>query len=281
MVAGVRREERQVSWRHSIACAIHDGKPCTCKETPRPMLLDLFCGAGGAGMGYYRAGFDVVGVDINPQPNYPFPFIQADAIEYLRDWLRDGPTRVGWHVEADAIHASPPCQAHTSLSARWRGRGTAADQHLDLIAATRELLVKTGLPYVIENVEGASRKLRSPVTVCGATVGLMQSRHRLFECRGFVPLVPRCSCRGREFKNVIGQRPDGRWLRKKADGTRANYVVSSLEEGRELMGIEWMEWRELCESIPPAYTELIGLQLAGYLSANKETPSSDAISGCC
>ena len=138
----------------------------------RPRLLDLFAGAGGAAMGYHRAGFDVVGVDINPQPNYPFEFIQADALEYMRSWLSDRPTRVGWHVEADAIHASPPCQAHTAMSHRWRGKGGLADKRPELIAPTRELLQATGLPYVIENVVGARGHMVDPVLIHGGQVGL-------------------------------------------------------------------------------------------------------------
>ncbi len=216
-------------------------------------------------MGYHRAGFEVVGVDIAPQPHYPFEFVQMDALGFMRDgcWR--------WHefyAPFDAIHASPPCQAHTTLSRRWRGQGTGADSHEDLIGATRNLLEQTGLPYVIENVEGARPKMGGRlVKICGATVGLRQSRHRLFECGGWICLVPPCGCRGREFKNVLGAKPDGRWLRKKADGTRANFVVSSIDEGREVMGIDWMDWRELCEAIPPAYTELIGHQLMQHVRA--------------
>ena len=231
----------------------------------KPRLLDLFSGAGGAGMGYRRAGFDVVGVDLAPQPHYPFEFHQADALDVLESW-RDGGHWFYAIGDVDAIHASPPCQAHTALSARWRGQGGRADSHVDLIAETRDLLDSVGLPYVIENVMGASRSLEGRVVrVCGASVGLRQSRHRLFECGGWMCVVPPCSCNGREFKSVLGVKPDGRWLRKKADGTRANFVVSSVEEGRELMGIDWMDWRELCEAIPPAYTELIGSQLLSHV----------------
>jgi DNA (cytosine-5)-methyltransferase 1 len=108
----------------------------------KPRLLDLFCGAGGCSVGYHRAGFEVVGVDINPQPNYPYEFHQADAMTYPLDGF-------------DAIHASPPCQAHSAMSVMWNAR-----EHPDLVAATRARLVATGLPYVIENV--ASSRRRSP-----------------------------------------------------------------------------------------------------------------------
>jgi DNA (cytosine-5)-methyltransferase 1 len=111
----------------------------------RPRLLDLFCGAGGAGVGYHRAGFDVVGVDIKPQPNYPFEFWHDDALEYLRQLCESVPS-----AEFSAIHASPPCQAYAGLSSK-DGR------HPDLIPPVRDLLRATGLPYVIENIEGAPR----------------------------------------------------------------------------------------------------------------------------
>lgn len=222
----------------------------------KPRLLDLFSGAGGAAVGYARAGFKVVGVDHVAQPNYPFPIVVADALEWLEKWVLSG------HETFDAIHASPPCQAFTTMSGRWRNQETKADGHQDLIAATRELLEEAGLPYVIENVEGASHSLTGNVVkICGATVGLKQSRHRLFECGGWFALVPPCSCRGREFKSVIGKYPDGRWLWRRPDGRVTNYVVSSLEEGQELLGIDWMNWRELAEAVPPAYTELLGEQL--------------------
>ena len=229
----------------------------------KPRLLDLFCGAGGAATGYHRAGFDVVGVDNRPQPRYPFEFVHADALDALEILGEAGGSAF------DAIHASPPCQAHTSLSRRWRkGEGTAADQHVDLIGATRELLEQTGLPYVIENVEGARPMMGGRlVRICGSTVGLQQSRHRLFECGGWIALVPSCGCRGQGYKNILGQKPDGRWLRRDQNGERRNFVVSSLEEGRELMGIDWMEWRELCEAVPPSYTELLGHQLLQHVQA--------------
>src|SRR5581483_312695 len=132
-------------------------------------------------MGYYRAGFDVVGVDTKPQPHYPFRFIQADALEYLRL----GP--ISWYA---AVHASPPCQAHTSLRGMWN-----AKEHVDLIPPTRELLRKTGLPYVIENVPGAP--MDAQVMLCGSAFGLgipgaQLRRHRLFELSGFWMMSPPC-----------------------------------------------------------------------------------------
>lgn len=143
----------------------------------KPRILDLFCGAGGAAMGYSRAGFDVVGVDVVAQPNYPFAFTQADALEVLDGWDLA-------HMGFMAVHASPPCPAHSSLNG-WSGESTSPD----MIPETRELLKATGLPYVIENVEGAP--LVNPVRICGQALGLRVRRHRLFECN-FPVMVHSC-----------------------------------------------------------------------------------------
>ena len=135
-------------------------------------LLDLFCCAGGAAKGYSDAGFEVVGVDINPQPNYPFEFIQADVLNMDIGFLQD----------FDAIHASPPCQSYSDLAKRNRN----ADAHPRLIEPVREMLDKSGRPYVIENVEGAP--LQNPIVLCGTMFkGLRVIRHRLFEAN--FPLV--------------------------------------------------------------------------------------------
>lgn len=136
----------------------------------RPRLLDLFCCAGGAGKGYADAGFDVVGVDISPQPNYPFEFHQGDALRYLMDHGH----------EFDAVHASPPCQGYLNLAAVNRALGRPAD-HEHLIWATRKTLLSVGKPYVIENVADASKHLIDPVRICGTGLGLPLRRHRLFE----------------------------------------------------------------------------------------------------
>ena len=226
----------------------------------KPRILDLFCGAGGAAMGYHRAGFEVVGVDIKPQPNYPFEFHQLDALAVLRR-----STFAGHHLAHyfDAIHASPPCQAHTTMSNRWRGAGGKADDHLNLIPATRDLLNETGLPWVIENVPGARAHLRSPITLNGWTMGLPRlDRPRLFEMNWWAFSVPRVS--PPDPVGVYGKHPDGRLLWARADGTEQR-AAKSLEEAREVMGIGWMDWRELCEAIPPAYTEFIGTQLMAHL----------------
>lgn len=206
----------------------------------KPRLLDLFCGAGGAGMGYHRAGFDVVGVDINPQPNYPFEFHQGDALKYLLEHWR----------EFDAFHASPPCQAFT-LAQRIQGR-----EHPDLVAATREAFLLIGRPWVIENVPGSP--LRNPLTLCGAMFGLRTYRHRDFEAHRPLagPIHPehvaRTTKMGRrpqpdEFMHVVGN-------------------FSGVAQARIAMGIDWMTRDELRESIPPAYSQHVGAQLITHLT---------------
>ena len=219
----------------------------------RPLLLDLFCGAGGAAVGYHRAGFDVYGVDIVEQPLYPFPMEVRDALEL--------PSIRAPFV---AVHASPPCQAHVAISNRHRGRGMLRDQRVSLIAATRDLLRRSGLPYVIENVTGARRELVEPVRVCHQALGGTMHRHRLFESN--VELEgTECGGRRCDFA-VYGKAPDGRLLWRRADGTE-QHCVASLAHARELMGMPWASWRGCCEAIPPAYAEHIGRQLLAHLQA--------------
>ena len=143
----------------------------------RPKLLDLFCGAGGCAMGYHRAGFDVFGVDHKPQPRYPFEFMQADAMMFLKNMLEDVPEDNGGMSINDfsVVHASPPCQAYSQAN-NIHGR----KDHPDLVGKTRSLLLKTGKVWVIENVPGAP--LHSAALVCGLSLGLNVKRHRLFEC---------------------------------------------------------------------------------------------------
>lgn len=196
--------------------------------------LDLFCGAGGASRGLADAGFKVVGVDIAPQPEYPFLFVQADALEYPLGGV-------------DFIWASPPCQAHTTL--RGLGKANAAD--LDLIPAVRERLVQSGIPYVIENVVGAP--LYSPLMLCGSMFGLAVRRHRLFEASfpaGLLASSLACSCRSRKNIAVYGKAPGHRL----PDGVQR---ARSVEHGREAMGIDWMSWRPLTQAIPPAYSRFL------------------------
>lgn len=218
----------------------------------RLRLLDLFCCAGGAGEGYRRAGFDVTGVDINPQPRNPHRFIQRDALEYL----------AAHGHEYDAIHASPPCQAHCDLKHMWN-----AKKHNDMIWPTRELLKKTGKPYIIENVEGAP--LISPVILCGTMFGLGWNdaemwRHRLFELSWGYVLVP--PCRHREKPRVIGVYGGHGRDRRRAVNTQ-DYPTDAR---REAMGIDWMTGAELSQAIPPAYTEFLGRALLAHLQANDQ-----------
>lgn len=209
--------------------------------TRRYRLLDLFCCAGGAAMGYHRAGFDVVGVDISPQPDYPFEFHQADALTFPLDGF-------------DAIHASPPCQTFTAYRRRGAGVG---DRHADLIGPTRDRLEGSGRPWVIENVAGAP--LRNAVMLCGSSFGLDVRRHRYFESNVAL-LAPPC--------HHAWQTP-----RFPCATNRAN-LRSTVEVGvwripldvqRRAMGIDWMPLRSLSEAIPPAYTEHVGRQLMASL----------------
>ncbi|NIR76741.1 MAG: DNA cytosine methyltransferase [Gammaproteobacteria bacterium] len=216
----------------------------------RLVVLDLFCGAGGAAMGYHRAGFDVVGIDIEPQPNFPFAFIQADALEPPVDL-----------TALDLIHASPPCQAYTPMSNRWRGSGGLADERPDLIGAVRQMLELGGVPYVIENVPGAP--LACFIRLTGEMFGLSVHRPRLFECHPFL-MGPAPERRQRDPVAVYGKHHDGRLLWTRKDGTELR-APDNLEEPSEAMGIDWMTWDELKESIPPAYTEYIGRQMKPLL----------------
>jgi DNA (cytosine-5)-methyltransferase 1 len=212
----------------------------------RPRLLDLFCGAGGCSTGYHRAGFDVTGVDISPQPRYPFEFVQADAMTYPLDGY-------------DAIHASPPCQDHVLHPAGplQKPHGTGW-----MLAATRERLQVTGRPWVIENVPGAP--LRVDLRLCGCMFGLPHlKRERWFETSwGAFDLRQPCqhhdgtmSVTGTGPGSRIEKRVFGRWP-SRLDWQRA-------------MGIDWMSTLELAQAIPPAYTEYVGQMLVEHLAAER------------
>lgn len=212
-------------------------------------LLDLFCCAGGAGSGYASAGFEVVGVDIDPQPRYPFAFIQADVMALDDRFLRF----------FDAIHASPPCQRYSDLAKR----NGNADDHPDLVAPIREKLRATRRPYVIENVEGAP--LLNPVKLCGTMFpGLRVQRHRMFESNVHL-MAPPCG------KHPLVYTMDKRKAHYgKLDEMKAFVQVTgggncSKAAAADAMGIDWMTKDELNEAIPPAYTRFIGEQLARHI----------------
>jgi DNA (cytosine-5)-methyltransferase 1 len=211
----------------------------------KPRMLDLFCGAGGAAMGYHRAGFEVVGVDVRPQPHYPFRFIQHDALSVLRtyiaDPLMDGPF--------DAIHASPPCQAFTRAKHLRVAQGGSTTA-LDLVDPTRALLRRLGLPYVIENVPGAPLH---GVTLCGSSFGLKVRRHRVFESNVYIPPLP--------CHHKAQGRPVGVYHVLNDHVPQGGTTAKTLDEANAAMGIDWMTWNELKEAIPPAYTTWIGEHL--------------------
>lgn len=208
-----------------------------------PTLLDLYCGAGGAGVGYSRAGFNVTGVDIKPQPHYPYQFEQADALEYLAEH----------GTEYDAIHASPPCQGYSRML--YATGSTTAPL---LIDETRTALQATGRPYIIENVEMAKGSLANWTMLCGTMLGLRIRRHRLFEASPVLPiLTPPCSCQnGVRDGKLIGHRLRG----PKPPGQKRPPVFKDRDL-RIAMGVEWMTLNEMLQAIPPAYTEYIGRHL--------------------
>lgn len=223
----------------------------------RPRLLDLFCGAGGASVGYHRAGFDVVGVDLWPQPNYPYEFVQAEALEWLDTQVEDVRDGFWFSIPFDAIHASPPCQAFTVYG---NNRAHVRQDHPDLVAATRELLEATGLPYVIENVPGAP--LHDPIRLCGTSFGIPVRRHRLFESNVAL-MAPPCAHGQFTERNYPGSsnRPNGRTV------CNVGEWRVPLDRQQEAMGIDWMTLPELSQAIPPVFTEHLGLQLLDHLAA--------------
>lgn len=234
-------------------------------QTRRPKLLDLFCCGGGAAVGYARAGFDVYGVDIEPQPDYPFPFYKGDALSLLSLHLA-GPARSFFYgpdgvedlslEDFDAIHASPPCQGYTALAA------VHGNEWPKLIEPVRELLDQAGKPYVIENVQGAP--LRRDLTLCGLTFGLKVFRHRYFEAGYWTPQSPQHqSHRGHRVAGWRhGVKYEGDMVAVYGDGGGKG----SIADWQAAMGIDWStDRRTIAEAIPPAYTEFIGNQIIAQL----------------
>lgn len=220
----------------------------------RPRLLDLFCKAGGASMGYHLAGCDVTGVDIEPQPNYPFEFIQADALEVLAD--------KEFLAGFDAIGASPPCQSESDLRHRW-----SDNEYPDLLTPTLDLLTDVPIPWVVENV-ASTKKLPGSLVLCGTEFGLKArcrggetrwlKRHRRFGASFFILGAGGCHCSHRLVGGVYGTGGGGAMNR--------GYKFF-VPEAREAMGIDWMSWKEMSQAIPPAYTRFIGDALMSHLRA--------------
>lgn len=230
-------------------------------------ILDLYCGAGGAGMGYSRAGFEVVGVDINDQPNYPFSFIRDDAIEFLKAMINEG---VCWDGEQwlslddfDAIHASPPCQSSSALT---KGTNYGKFEYPDYIEDTRDLLLQTGKPWIIENVQGST--LRRDMTLCGEMFGLAVIRHRYFELGNWTSSAPtHIKHRGRVAGMRHGVWYTGPYFAVYGDGGGKGTV----KQWQDAMEMPWTNVRkEIAEAIPPKFSEYIGQQLMVHLKNERD-----------
>lgn len=224
----------------------------------KPRLLDLYCCAGGVSMGYYDAGFDIVGVDLYRQPNYPFMFIQADVLTIEPDWIRRN---------FDAVHASPPCQFGTALR-----HAPKAKKHVNLIPATRKLLQATGLPYIIENVEDVARAghMINPIMLCGSMFGLgtgayQLRRHRYFESN--ITIGSAGACKHLDYPTIGIYGGHARCRSAKHGGRKTRDFVGRDKPAmaREAMGMDWATMAEMSEAIPPAYTRHLGIQLRAHL----------------
>jgi DNA (cytosine-5)-methyltransferase 1 len=224
-------------------------------------LLDLFCGAGGAAAGYHRAGFEVVGIDISPQPHYPFLFHQGDALD-IDTWLR---ATDHWSA-IDVIHASPPCQFYSGMS---HARPGVAQKYPDLIGPARRLLEASGLPWVIENVPDARAWMKDPVLLCAQMFrpGVLLYRHRLFEAGGGLTLTapPAPAERAPGAIGSCGRSHPvpasraGHWVPGTAMSVAGH--VGNVALAREVMEIGWTTRDELAEAIPPYYAEWVGQRI--------------------
>jgi len=209
-------------------------------------LLDLFCGAGGCSEGYKLAGFEITGVDIEPQNKYPYRFIQSDAFAFLK---------TSGHL-FDAVHASPPCQGYSHLTPK-----KCRSNHPLLISTIRDALVANNKPYVIENVAGAKSQLHNPTMLCGSMFSLRCFRHRFFESS--FPFQPPAACNHNFVPLLVTTASKAsRALRKKLGMPPKTVLNAPLA-----YGINWMDFRGLKEAVPPAYTRYIGGQLINYLES--------------
>lgn len=213
----------------------------------RPKLLDLFCGQGGCSAGYHRAGFDVVGVDISPQPRYPYEFREGDALEYDLSGF-------------DAIHASPPCQAFSPIAGIHRAAGK---QYLDLIEPTRRRLIESGVPWVIENVPGAP--IRPDLKLCGCMFDLPHLRRERWFETNWNAFSLRAPCYHADSTITVSGHGGGADSNQRDGWVRAYGTTLTIEDQRRIMGIDWMSQAGLSQAIPPAYTEYIGEMLIKLL----------------
>ena len=215
------------------------------QQTNKPRLLDLFCGAGGASMGYAEAGFDVTGIDIKHGKRYPYTYIRGDVRDYLN---------VEFLSQFDVIVASPPCQTFSATKHLRNAQGKSTSK-VNMIPEVREALIASGKPYVIENVPNAP--LIKPIQLCGSAFGLKVRRHRLFESN--VALT------GSWCDHKAQGKPVGIYGSMRDEIPNGGHTAKTMDEANEAMGITHMIWGELVESIPPAYTRYIGMQICDAL----------------
>jgi DNA (cytosine-5)-methyltransferase 1 len=208
-------------------------------------LLDLFCGVGGASVGYANAGFEVTGIDLKHGKRYPYTYIRGNVLDYLNPEFLS---------QFDVIHASPPCQTH-SITKHLRNAQGKSTSKVDLIPETRAALIASGKPYIIENVMGSP--LIDPVMLCGSAFGLKVRRHRIFESN--MPL------KGTTCNHKEQGRPVGVYGSLRDEIPKGGKTAESIEQAREAMGMSWAIWSELVEAIPPAYTKYLGEQIENIM----------------